>query len=351
MTDNLRNICGLFEKNRAAISKKFLFEKPLMSTAAALIFTGAGKEADIERMKECRSILNKHTGFFSEYRDTVKLALVSEMSLAADPEKYLEDVKAVYKKLHKGHFRDNSYMVLAAMLLCDLGRQNDADAVVEKHNEIMQRMNKLHPVITDSSDISYVILLALSDRTADSIIEDIETCLDHLKNTCKIRVGSDSIQGLGEILALTDGDIFEKCGKVIKLYDLLKDNKAEIGGTGYSSLGMLISIDETPEVIVGEILEADEYLKQFRLFGKESEDRSQRLMFAELLVASGYGTGASMINNAFINCAFGILKAQQIVAVISVISNVLPAVLGAVTDSESGDTDSGDTAGPESGEV
>ncbi|MBQ4311525.1 MAG: DUF4003 family protein, partial [Oscillospiraceae bacterium] len=246
---------------------------------------------------------------------------------------------------------DNSYMVLAAMLLCDLGRQSDADAVIEKHNEIIQRMKKTHPVLTDSSDISYVILLALSDRTADSITEDIETCLDHLKKECKIKVGSDSVQGLGEILALTDGDIFEKCNKVIKLYDLLKDNKVEIGGTGYSSLGMLISIDEAPEVIVGEILEADEYLKQFRLFGKESEDRSQRLMFAELLVASSYGTGTSMINNAFINCAFGVLKAQQIVAVISVISNVLPAVLGAVTDSESGDTDSGDTAGPESGEV
>ena len=186
------------------------------------------KEADIDKLIECRSILKKHTGFFSEYRETVKLALLSEMALTGDPEQYIEDVKDVYKKLHKGHFRDNSYMVLAAMLLCDFGRQNDADAIIEKHNEILQRMNKLHPVLTDSADISYVIILALSDRSADTIIEDMTTCLDYLKKELKIKISSDSIQGLSEILALTDGDIREKCDSVMKIYDTLKETKPRL---------------------------------------------------------------------------------------------------------------------------
>ena len=70
-------------------------------------------------------------------------------------------------------------------------------------------------------------------------------------------------------------------------------------------------------------------------FEDKSEDKKNRLMFAELLVASNYGTGSSIVNNAFINSAFGIIKAKQIAAMISVISNVLPAVLGALADKDS----------------
>ena len=349
MTDSLKNKCELFERNRSAISKKFIFEKYLMNIASGLIFTGAEKEADIDKLTECRSILKNHTGFFSEYRETVKLALLSEMALADDPEKYIEDVKDVYKKLHKGHFRDNSYMVLAAMLLCNLGRQNDTDVVIEKHNEILQRMNKLHPVLTDSADISYVILLALSDRSVDTIIEDMTTCLDYLKKELKIKIGSDSIQGLSEILALTDGDIREKCDSVLQLYNILKENKAEIDGSAFSVLAMLIGTDETPEAIVGEIKEADEFLKSCKLFkDKESENKGNRLMFAELLVASSYGTGSPMINNAFVNTALSVIKAQQIAAMISVFSNVLAGILGAVADKNSSETSDDESAQSES---
>ena len=351
MTDNLRNKCELFERNRSAISKKFMFEKDLMNIAAGLIFTGAGKEADIDKLNECRSILNNHTSFFSEYRDTVKLALLSEMALTDDPEQYIEDVKTVYKKLNKGHFKDNSYMVLAAMLLCDLGRQNDTDEVIEKHNELMQRMNKLHPLLTDSSDISYVILLALSDREVDSIIEDMTACLDYLKKELKIKIGSDSIQGLSEILALTDGDIKEKCDSVMQIYDALKERKAEIGdGSVFSTLAMLIGIGESTEVIVNEIQEADEYLKKCKLFEEKSENKKQRLMFAELLVASSYGTGNSMINNAFVNTAISVIKAQHVAAMITVFTNVLSGVLGAVADKGDSKSSSDESAQSESSE-
>ena len=350
MTDSLKNKCELFERNRSAISKKFMFEKDLMNTAAGLIFTVAEKEADIDKLTECRNILKKHTGFFSEYRETVKLALLSEMALTDDPEQYIEDVKDVYKKLHKGHFRDNSYMVLAAMLLCDLGRQNDADAIIEKHNEILQRMNKLHPVLTDSADISYVILLALSDRTTDAIIEDMTVCLDYLKKELKIKISSDSIQALSEILALTDGDIKEKCDSVMKIYDALKENKAEISdSSAFSALAMLIGTDETPEVIAAEIKEADEFLKSCKLFkDKESENKGKRLMFAELLAASCYGTGSPMINNAFVNTALSVIKAQQIAAMISVFSNVLAGILGAVADKNSSEKSDDESAKSES---
>ena len=336
MTERLRNKCDLFLRNRNAVSKKFLFEKGIMSIAAGLIFTGADKETDIEKLNECRKTLNKHTGFFSEYRDAVKLALLSEMALSENPEQYIDDVKAIYRKLHKGKFKDNSYMVLAAMLTCDLGKQESADEIVEKHNEIMKQMNKLHPILTDSEDISYVILLALSDRPVDSIISDMNECFDYLKKTCKIKAGPDSVQRLSEILALKEVDIREKCDKVISIYDILKNNKADItGGCAFSALGTLVGVDEAPEVIAREIIEADVFLDGCKGFDEKSVNKNQRLMFAVMLAAESCGTSSSVISNTFINNALGIIKAQQIATMITIISNVLPTVLGAITDKAS----------------
>lgn len=344
MTEILRNRCALFERNRSAIAGKFLFEKAAMCIAAGLIFTGANKEADLARLKECRSILNRHTVFFSEYRETVKSALISEMALSDDAEQYIEDVKAVYTKLHKGHFRDNSYMVLAAMLICELDRQNDAERIVEKHNEIMKQMEKQHPILTDSEDISYVILLAMSDRPIDQILSDMNECLDYLKNTCKVKVSSDSVQRLSEILSLTDGDIREKCDKTVKLYDTLQSNKAATeDGYVFSSLGMLTGVKREPEIIVSEILEAYEYLKDCKGFDDKSNGKKQRLTVAVLLFADSCGSDITMINNALINNALSVIKAQQTATMITVISNLLSAVLSVVADKNSTETNSTDT--------
>ena len=335
MIEILRNKCELFERNRSAVAGKFMFENNMMSIAAGLIFTVADKEADVEKLKECRSILKKHTGVFSEYRDTIKLALISEMALSGDPEQYIEDVKAVYRKMHKGHFKDNSYMVLAAMLICDLGKQKHADAIVEKHNEIMQQMNKEHPILTDSEDISYVILLALSDRPVDAILSDMNAYSDCLKAAFRHKVGADSIQGLSEFLALSDGNVQEKCDKVIRLFDALKERKADIGGGHvFFALGTLIGIDETTENLVNEIMEAEEFLKDCKGFDEKSIDKKDRLMFAVLLAAASYGTDASMINNTFINSALGIIRAKHIATMITVISNVLPSVIGGIANGD-----------------
>ena len=345
MNEVLLRKCELFDQNRTAVSKLFKFEKPMMSIAAGLIYTGANRAVDIEKLTECRNILKHHTGYFSEYREIVKLALISEMAQSEDPNQYIEDVKAVYGKLHKGKIQDNSYMVLAAMLLCDLGRQNAADEIVEKHNEIMRRMNDIHPVLTGSEDISYAILLALSDKSVDSLLRDLSDCYDYLKKECKIKVGADSVQGLSEILALTDGDMKAKCDKSISLHNLLKNHKADIGGYAFTALGTLVSVDTDVEVLVKEILETDAFLSGLKGFDEKNVQMNYRLMFAIILVSESYGGSISIANSISVSTALSVIKVQKIVTMITVLSNVLPSVLGAIIDnSEAKETDSeGDT--------
>ena len=54
MKDVLKNKLDTFAENRSTISKEFVFQNDELSTAAALVFTNAGKSPDIEKIKECR---------------------------------------------------------------------------------------------------------------------------------------------------------------------------------------------------------------------------------------------------------------------------------------------------------
>ncbi|MCR5205217.1 MAG: DUF4003 domain-containing protein [Lachnospiraceae bacterium] len=330
MREELRAKCELLIKNRDIIRDSFRFEKELMSIVAGLIFTGEDREADAEKLKECRKILKKNTGVFSKFRDEVELALLSKMVLSDNPEKYLNDVVTVYKEFVKKKIPDNSYVIQAAALLCEQGRMDCTDAVIERYKELMKLMNDEHPLITSSEDISYVMLLALTDRNIKVILNDIEECITYLKKTCKIDVGSNSTQGLGEVLALTDGDIKSKCDKVFSIYNLFKEKKEKYGtDCEFSALGSLVDIDAEPEVIVEEILEADAFLGENKGF-KESKDfdRKKRMMFATILVAESYGKDSPSLSNTFISNSLQIIKAQQTAMWISLLLNALPSIIG-----------------------
>jgi hypothetical protein len=132
---------------------------------------------------------------------------------------------------------------------------------------------------------------------------------------------------------------YRNCSKYPDSY-----NKSDItGGYAFSALGTLIGIDEAPEAIAAEILEADTFLDGCKGFDEKSVNKNRRLMFAVMLAAESFEMASSVISNTFINNALGIIKAQKIATMITIISNVLPTVLGAVIDNVSEKNDNSDT--------
>ena len=321
--DAIRRKCELLIKNRSLIHDEFKLENGLMSVAAALIYTGSGREADVEKLRECRKILKENAGALSTFRNTFELALLSKMALSADPEKYLEDVMSVYRWILNGKLVDNPYMILAAALICDRKRQNEADDIIAKCDELLKLMNKKHPVLTSSEDISYAMMLALSDRDTDSIINDMEECRVYLKKTCKISAGSNAIQGLSEILALTDRDMKASCDRIAGIINLLKERKIDYG-TDYEfpAFGLLADIDADPESLVDGVIEAEGILKESGGFKDSAMEKEKRLMYAVMLVAQCYGTEPAATDNNAINATLEIIKSKQISTMISVITSL-----------------------------
>ena len=103
------------------------------------------------------------------------------MALNGNPEKYLEDVKAVYEKFQKGKFFDSAYRVLAAMTICDAGKQADADAIIEKTDALLKSMNREHPFLTSDEDTGLVVLLALTDKSQEDVLAELEESYKQLK--------------------------------------------------------------------------------------------------------------------------------------------------------------------------
>ena len=335
MKEKIRERCELLKKNRQVIAQAFLFENALMSVVAGMIFTGAGREADVEMLKECKKILAAHTGVFSKFRKNVDLVLESRMALSEDPEKYIEAVVETYDKVRKAKMKNNDFTIIAAMLLCELGKADQTEEVMERYDELMKRMEKEHPFLTDVTDSSYVMLLAVSERNIDSIISDMEECIEYLKKTSKTKAGSDAIQGMGEVLALEGGNIKERCERVDRIFAMFKEKKAGISGDReFVALGALADIEAEPETLVDQIMEAAEILKEDKGFSDSSVDKSRRLMYATALVTDCYRENSVADDNTYISSTLGILKDQQTAAMISAMLQILPGIVGAIFPDE-----------------
>lgn len=323
MNEALSEKCELLIKNCTAIHRKYFINDKLLSLMASLIFTSADMEADTDKLKECRKILDKNTGLLSNLRANPKLVLLSKMALSDDPEEYINNVSEVYKKIHQGKQLETSYMALAAMLICDFGRQDEAEDLVAKAEQIRSQMNKEHPILTDSEDISFIMLLALTEKSVDKIISDIDEAYEYLDKTCKVRVSANALQGLCEVLAVSYGDTREKCDKVVRIFNAFSEHGTKFGTDSECiALGSLIDVNTDTDTLVKEILEAEVRLADLKGFKESEMDRKKRMMYASMLVADVYGMQTAVIGNSLISHAMATVITKQIASAISIAVNL-----------------------------
>jgi len=181
-------------------------------------------------------------------------------------------------------------------------------------------MNKKHPILTSSDDVAFCYLLSLTDKSVDRIIEEMDWIYEYLTKEVKIKLGKNEIQGLAEVLTLSDGDKKEKCDKVVDIYNTFL-NKGVKYGNEYNesaSLGILIDLDVETEALVDEIIEVHDYIKQSKGFGSLSLNKKQRLLFATSLVAGHYNTGSAASEIATINTAVSVVVAEQVALMVCI---------------------------------
>ncbi|MBO6158038.1 MAG: DUF4003 family protein [Firmicutes bacterium] len=312
MSSKVIENCCLLADNRDILHKKFMWEGDIMISAASMIFTEAGRKADVDRMKACRKILQKKKGLFSEFRGIAEMIVISRMALMEDPEAYLDQLSALYDQLHEGKLLGSEYMVLSAICISDLYAGEEAAATVQKVRSLMKKMKELHPFLTSSEDMAYVSLMALSPKTETILIEEAESAYQQLKDHFTFH--KNAVQSLGMVLAALPGSAAAKCDKVLEIFNALKEQKIRYGKEEeLPSLGILSDLNLPTGQLVEEIKEAESYLRERKGFGALTIGKTARIMFAALMTAKAYQENTSMnvIGTAAVSSSISTMIAIQ----------------------------------------
>lgn len=322
MNAELEKKLELFVDNKQKIAKAFIIENELSYMMSSLILANENRQVDIEKMKEVRKILSTKAGVFSSLRDSMEMIMLAKMSLANNPEGYIDDVMEVYNKILGKRVIEYHSFVLGALSIVDLGKKSDADRIITKAWDILDRMKKEHPILADENDFTFTILLAMTDKDTDSIISEMEECYEYLKKDLKIKADSNAIQSLCEIIIMSDGDLKEKCDKAAAIFESFKEHKMKYGSYyEFASIGALIGLDIEKEELVETVIEVSAEMKKNKGFGIFTLYEKTRLMFAAMLVAQEVSDNKDLlynysVNGIVINNTVAMIVAEELAAII-----------------------------------
>lgn len=313
MDQKLNSLCDLFIRNRDIIKSEFFWENSYIYPVCAAIFMEKGRTADTERMEECKRILKDNTGFFSNFRGIVKLAMISLLAVDSEPERKMVRSMEVYEALNH-HFFASSYLPVASMLIADAVQPSEYESIARRTRRIYDFMKADHPFLTCSEDSIFAAMMALTDRQETELIEEAERCYDLLHDHF---CSGNAIQSLSHVLAMVDQPADVKCSRTMDLFYGLK-KRGYTYGSGYelATLGVLALLESDPagqDKVMEEIMEVDDFLADQKGYGILGIGRKQRLMHAAMIVTSAHMEieSTQTMRHAAIGGTVSLIAAQQ----------------------------------------
>ncbi len=286
MRTTLEQLCNNFISNRDAIKSVFKWENEQLIAASATSFLNRGILADGAKLEACKKLLKENTGVFSNFRGNVEVPMVAQLAMAEEPADKMKKTLKIYEAL-KQEFRGSEYLVLAAAVMADMVSEEQVVKTTEKARTIYNKMKKDHPFLTSGEDSVYAVLMAVSEKSDEALMEEMEVCYKKLKESFS---ASNEVQALAHVLSIADGDAVEKCNKVVALYEALKNAGVKYGK--YHELVVLASLALLPveqSVLVEDIKAVDAFLTEQKGYGGFfGLDKKIRLMHAAMIVSCDY---------------------------------------------------------------
>ena len=279
-----------------AAGNKMEFTEMLLACAG--IYLAAGREPDMDRVRECKKLLKSKAGVFSNFRGSDELLIRCKMALAPDPALYFERVEKEYRSIKS--FFSGEQTVLAAMILAE---QGGFENLAEKTKRIYKDMKDAHPWLTSENDLPFAALMAVSGKDAASVYAEAEEIYALLKG--KLKADKDTMQMLSHILAIRSGRTEEKCEKLCALADGLRAAGHSLGrGSRLAILGILTDSGLPTDALVERICETDDFLKQHKPFrGLFGVGKDCRRMFAVQMVQASLSGEESLSTSAMLTAS------------------------------------------------
>lgn len=300
--------CSRFVENRDIVKNTFKWDSSYMYPICAAIIADKGMRADPEQLRSCRELLKEHTGVFSNFRSTAKLAMIAMMSVDTNPAAKLKHAIEVYDRL-KEHFWGSEYLPVASMVISDMVDPGYYKEMAAHTRHIYEMLKSKHPFLTSAEDSVFSAMLAVSRKTDERIVAETEACYSYLKPHF---FSGNAVQSLSHVLALCEGPAEEKSAATLNLFNELKA-KGYKYGTEYelATLGILAMLPVDREAIIQDMIEVDDYLSAQKGYGFFGLGRKQRLMHAGMIVTSDYMKDSRAMQNIAAHSTLTLIAAQQ----------------------------------------
>lgn len=300
--------CKNLIKNKETMKSAFAWEDGLTHLACAGIFINKEQTANEEMLLQCKDILKRNTGIFSNFKSTAKPMIVAMLAANENPQLLMERGLKVYDLL-KEEFMSSVYLPIAAMIIAQYADEARYAELAQRTRRIYKQMRADHPFLTSGEDSTFCALMALLDKPDEVLLGDAEECYKILKNNF---FSSNAVQSLSHVLAMCDGEPENKCQKTMELFQKLKEAGHKYG-TSYElpTLGVLAMADGNQDEIVAEMAEIDQWLSEQKGFGFFSSiSAKQRLMYAGMIAQQDY-INDKMMQSAAVNGVISLIVAQQ----------------------------------------
>ena len=304
----LKNSSLLIE-NKKRIKDVYGWESGLIHLACAGIYVSKRKEVDVAVLYRCKQLLKDRVGVFSNFRSTAQPMIASILATSKNPEQALEDGLSIYQLLKK-EFWSSTYLPIAAMIIGQMAQKDQFEAIAVRTRRIYDRLKQEHPFLTNSQDSANCALLALSEKTDDELIHDMEYCYKYFKSSF---FSSDAVQSLSHVLAMTPGNNENKCQRTSELFYKLKAEGHKYGTTyELPTLGVLAMCEEPMHKLIQETVEVNDWIANQKGFGFFSTiTAKQRLMYAGIVAMSEYLDQDAM-NSVAVNSTVSLIVAQEV---------------------------------------
>ena len=290
--------CKNLIKNKETMKSAFAWEDGLTHLACAGIFINKEQTANEEMLLQCKDILKRNTGIFSNFKSTAKPMIVAMLAANENPQLLMERGLKVYDLL-KEEFMSSVYLPIAAMIIAQYADEARYAELAQRTRRIYKQMRADHPFLTSGEDSTFCALMALLDKPDEVLLGDAEECYKILKNNF---FSSNAVQSLSHVLAMCDGEPENKCQKTMELFQKLKEAGHKYG-TSYElpTLGVLAMADGNQDEIAAEMAEIDQWLSEQKGFGFFSSiSAKQRLMYAGMIAQQDY-INDKMMQSAAVN--------------------------------------------------
>ena len=300
--------CKNLIKNKETMKSVFTWEDGLTHLACAGIFINKEQTANEEVLIQCKDILNRNTGIFSNFKSTAKPMIVAMLASNENPQLLMERGLKVYDLL-KEEFMSSVYLPIAAMIIAQYADETRYAELAQRTRRIYKQMRADHPFLTSGEDSTFCALMALLDKPDEVLLGDAEECYKTLKSNF---FSSNAVQSLSHVLAMCDGEPKIKCQRTMELFQKLKEAGHKYG-TSYElpTLGVLAMADGNQDEIAAEMAEIDQWLSEQKGFGFFSSiSAKQRLMYAGMIAQQDY-INDKMMQSAAVNGVISLIVAQQ----------------------------------------